>query len=95
MAPPGCDRLPLLSVGSYDQILQRPFLSMTKCHVAAVECSLDWDDEHDYNVMHAPDSPGRGRAIGKDGIQHCMTEWNVNSSLPPCSVVVSDGQNEF
>ena len=52
------------------------------------ECQLGWDDEpEDYNVAYhrtaeEVGSPhGRGRALGKDGVQYCVTNWD-NSGSP-------------
>lgn len=31
-------------------------------------------------MMSSPKSPGRGRAIGKDGVQYCVTDWMAPAS---------------
>ena len=54
------------------------------------ECQLGWEDEpEDYNVAYhraAAEEAGsphsRGRALGKDGVQYCVTDWDDGGSLP-------------
>ena len=60
-------------------------------HIAPVaECTLGWDDEpDDYNVAYhrtAEEEVGsphsRGRAVGRDGVQFCVTDWADSAQSP-------------
>lgn len=62
-----------------EQALQHPWVAGMLCSGHA-ECSLDWEEEPEYNMMRTPQSPGRGRAIGKDGVQYCVTDWEAPAS---------------